>query len=58
MTCEHKCSGNCRRNGCNCKCGEYHCDTCNGTGIVEILGDGENFECDVIGYKKCLVCNT
>lgn len=22
-SCEHQCSGNCRRNGCNCKCGEY-----------------------------------
>lgn len=24
--CEHICLGNCRRYGCNCKCGEYHCD--------------------------------
>jgi hypothetical protein len=22
--CEHVCSGNCRRVGCNCKCGEFH----------------------------------
>ena len=22
--CEHICSGNCRRRGCNCKCGEFH----------------------------------
>jgi len=22
--CEHQCSGNCRREGCNCLCGEYH----------------------------------
>ncbi len=22
--CEHICSGNCRRVGCNCECGEYH----------------------------------
>ena len=22
--CEHMCSGNCRREGCNCDCGEYH----------------------------------
>ena len=22
--CDHQCSGNCRRNGCNCNCGEYH----------------------------------
>ena len=22
--CEHYCSGNCRRVGCNCECGEWH----------------------------------
>jgi hypothetical protein len=22
--CEHQCTSNCRRNGCNCLCGEYH----------------------------------
>lgn len=22
--CNHSCSGNCRREGCNCNCGEYH----------------------------------
>ena len=22
--CEHVCSGNCRREGCNCECGEFH----------------------------------
>lgn len=22
--CSHQCSGNCRRVGCNCECGEYH----------------------------------
>jgi len=22
--CEHVCSGNCRREGCNCLCGEWH----------------------------------
>lgn len=22
--CDHVCSGNCRRNGCNCECGEFH----------------------------------
>lgn len=26
MTCEHMCSSNCRRDGCNCECGECHCD--------------------------------
>lgn len=22
--CSHMCSGNCRRVGCNCECGEFH----------------------------------
>jgi hypothetical protein len=22
--CNHQCTSNCRRNGCNCFCGEYH----------------------------------
>lgn len=26
MACEHICLGNCRREGCNCECGEFHCD--------------------------------
>ena len=25
--CNHACSSNCRRNGCNCNCGEYHLAT-------------------------------
>jgi len=29
------------------------CESCNGTGYIEILGDGDNFECDVVGHKKC-----
>lgn len=24
LACKHECSSNCRRGGCNCKCGEYH----------------------------------
>ena len=24
IECNHECSGNCRREGCNCVCGEYH----------------------------------
>ena len=22
--CSHECTSNCRREGCNCECGEYH----------------------------------
>lgn len=22
--CDHQCTSNCRREGCNCSCGEYH----------------------------------
>ncbi len=24
LECEHQCTSNCRRVGCNCNCGEYH----------------------------------
>ena len=24
LNCDHQCSSNCRREGCNCDCGEYH----------------------------------
>lgn len=24
LNCKHECSSNCRGNGCNCACGEYH----------------------------------
>lgn len=35
MSCEHLCSGNCRRVGCNCECGEFHC------GEKECRNEGE-----------------
>lgn len=24
LMCKHECSSNCRKEGCNCKCGEFH----------------------------------
>ena len=24
LECDHECSSNCRREGCNCNCGEWH----------------------------------
>lgn len=24
LDCEHQCTSECRRSGCNCDCGEYH----------------------------------
>lgn len=24
VECHHQCTSNCRREGCNCECGEYH----------------------------------
>ena len=24
LLCDHRCSSNCRREGCKCDCGEYH----------------------------------
>lgn len=35
---------------------EDKCEKCGGSGVIEILGDGENFECDVIGHKPCPDC--
>lgn len=54
IKCDHVCSGNCRREGCNCDCGEWHltgeeegyCKTCN-----SIIGDGH--ECD-----NCSFCGS
>lgn len=36
--CEHQCSGNCRREGCNCLCGEYH-DSLTPEELKELLED-------------------
>ena len=33
------------------------CETCNGDGYVEEMGDGANFEWDVIGTKPCPDCS-
>lgn len=33
------------------------CEKCGGDGYIEIMGDGDNFECDVIGHKPCSECN-
>lgn len=38
--CEHQCTSNCRRIGCNCECGDYHievCEMCGGTGEVSTM---------------------
>ena len=54
--CEHICSGNCRRAGCNCECGEFHCDKCFGTGIMtktEWTGTDDSYEVEV----RCPECN-
>ena len=24
LECDHQCTSNCRKEGCNCDCGEYH----------------------------------
>lgn len=32
------------------------CETCGGEGVIEVMGDGDNFEWDVIGYKPCPDC--
>jgi len=35
--CSHICTSNCRRVGCNCQCGNYHCSECGGEGFVEVI---------------------
>lgn len=49
--CQHICSGNCRRVGCNCDCGgEWHCLDCKGTGIctrTEWTGTDTSYEVGV-----------
>jgi hypothetical protein len=35
---------------------EEVCEKCGGDGYIEIMGDGENFEWDVIGTKPCSEC--
>ena len=40
VECDHICTSNCRRVGCNCECGEWHedtCQTCRGTGEVATM---------------------
>ena len=34
----------------------FNCEYCNDTGIIEIIGDGNKFESDVIGTKPCPHC--
>lgn len=31
----------------------YNCKFCKDTGRLEIMGDGGNFEWDVVGYRDC-----
>jgi hypothetical protein len=61
IECDHTCSGNCRRNGCNCECGEWHkepCGMCGGTGEIatmERVYAGEPHMADV-GSEPCPNC--
>lgn len=36
--------------------GKNDCQTCGGDGIIEEMGDGENFEYDVIAEHQCPDC--
>ena len=33
------------------------CTLCDGTGRIEVMGDGANFEWDVIGHRECSDCD-
>jgi len=58
--CNHICSGNCRRVGCNCDCGEWHKEGNFGVELEKIkhVGtwkDGKlvcNDDCPSITHKK------
>lgn len=55
--CNHECTSNCRRNGCNCKCGEFHitCQICQDTGEVDCMDSvypGEPHMA-MVGTRKC-----
>lgn len=38
--CCHECTSNCRRNGCNCECGEWH-DSLDQYELDEVLAEIE-----------------
>lgn len=55
--CEHECTSSCRREGCNCKCGNTHieCKLCNDTGEVDCMDyvyPGEPHMA-MVGTRKC-----
>lgn len=35
---------------------DYNCEYCQDTGVIEILGDSDNFEGGIIGHKLCPHC--
>lgn len=39
--CDHVCTSNCRREGCNCECGEFHGEDKDPDGTVDRAVDGE-----------------
>ena len=41
--CTHECTSNCRREGCNCLCGEYH-DTLDQDELDEIMEETNSME--------------
>ena len=50
--CDHDCTSNCRREGCNCLCGEYH-DSMTKDDIIEALAD-ELRDTRIDTVKMCL----
>lgn len=35
---------------------QFECDECQDYGYVEIMGDGPNFDFDVVGTRPCSTC--
>lgn len=52
-------NGNCSEVKCVCEEEveiKSNCEKCGGDGYIEIMGDGEGFEYDVVGHKPCPEC--
>lgn len=62
--CNHQCSSNCRREGCNCLCGEWHFDgevepttakqflACTYAGLTLDSWDAYNHQLEWIGIRE------
>ena len=50
--CGHQCSGNCRRVGCECSCGEFHSPSGKKIVFIECEGCGGSFSENLIHHYE------